>query len=82
MRKILLTGAALIMATALACAQSTGTPNKSMGMNNTGVTGQLSGTQSGNMSGKPNKPAMQSSTHTMPKQRRSTMSKTAGSSGT
>ena len=50
MRNILLVGVSLALVTGLAaCTQTTGNPNKSMGMNSTGVTGQLPGTQSGNI---------------------------------
>ncbi len=67
MRKILRAGLSLALVSGLAaCAQMTdasskppGTPNKSMGMNATGVTGQLPGTRSGTMTGNTAPPAQQ-----------------------
>jgi hypothetical protein len=77
MRKMLLTGAVIVLAMGTAAAQTTGSASTSSG--NAGAASQMSGTSSGGTSSSgtaKNAPAMPSKKHTMPSQRRSTMSKT------
>lgn len=72
MRKILMTGSALIMMSGLAFAQTpAGGQAPTAGMNNTGVTGQMPGSTSGNMT-----PSSPNPNTAMPAERQSTMGKT------
>ncbi|HQT85506.1 MAG TPA: hypothetical protein PLZ81_11645 [Acidiphilium rubrum] len=94
MRTLLMAGSALMLMSGIAFAQNapastTGGQPATAGMNSTGVTGKEPGTSSGNMSATaggmaaPDAAGTAKSTtgmQTMPKQRRSTMSKTMGHS--